>query len=258
MIRTVFDLDLGIDQKRAIVAAGSAGLGLSTARALVAEGVQVAICGRDAAKLERAVAELGAGAMGVVADLSDPTDATRFALEAQALLGGCDILIANAGGPPGGTFASTDLSAYQYAFDLDCRSAMALCIALIPAMRAQHWGRVVAITSYGAKQPIGGLAASSVARAALTSFLKLTAREVAPDGVTVNNLCPGLHATDRLVGLRGGSPDSLAAMAREVPAGVIGNPDDFGRVAAFLCSASARYITGTSVQIDGGMVSGLL
>ncbi len=249
-------MDLGLIGKRAIVAAGSAGLGFATAEALVREGAQVAICGRDEAKLATARAALGDDVIAIVADLSEPEEAGRFVDEAHDALGGCDILIANAGGPPPGTFATTSLDAYQYAFDLDCRSAIAMCQRAIPHMIQQRWGRVVAITSLGAKQPIGGLAASSVARAAITSFLKITAREVAVHGVTVNNLCPGFHATDRLTGVY--DEGTLESLAGSVPAGKLGDPYDFGRIAAFLCSESACYVTGASIQVDGGTFAGLL
>ena len=249
-------MDLGISGKRALVAAGSAGLGLATAQALVREGVRVAICGRDEKKLRSAQAILGDGTVAIIADLGDPAEAARFVDEGRSALGGCDILIANAGGPPPGTFASTTLDAYQHAFDLDCRSAIAMCQNAIPHMIEQQWGRVVAITSIGAKQPIGGLAASSVARAAITSFLKITAREVASHGVTVNNLCPGFHATDRLTGVYDAT--TLEALTASVPAGKLGDPVDFGSVAAFLCSQSAKYLTGTSIQVDGGTLAGLL
>ena len=249
-------MDLGISGKRAIVAAGSAGLGFATAKALIAEGVTVAICGRDASKLDIARRNLGGATIAIRADLTEPTEGVRFATEARAALGGCEILIANAGGPPGGTFASTDLDAFLYAFDLNCRSSIAMCQVLIPEMQREGWGRVVAITSVGAKQPIGALIASSVARAALTSFLKVTASEVAADGVTVNNLCPGLHATDRLTGIYDDA--TLKALAANVPAKMIGDADGFGAAAAFLCSQHASYITGTSIQIDGGACAGLL
>ena len=249
-------MDLGIRGKRAIVSAGSAGLGLAAAKALAAEGVSVAICGRDAQRLAAAATEIGPGTLTFVADLSDPGAGAAFAQEASQALGGCDILVANAGGPPAGTFASTDLDAYQYAFDLDCRSAIAMAQSVIPDMIEQRWGRVVAVTSVGAMQPIPTLMASGVARAALTAFLKVTAREVAAHGVTVNNLCPGFHTTGRLTGLYDAT--GLDQLAASVPARTLGDPDDFGATTAFLCSQAARYITGTSLQVDGGAYAGLL
>ncbi len=203
-----------------------------------------------------AAARLGGGTLAFTCDLALTDSAERFVRDARDGLGGCDILVANAGGPPGGDFASTDLAAYRHALELNCLASIAMCRAAIPGMQANGWGRVLAITSIGAKQPVGGLIASSVARAALTSFLKITAREVAHDGVTVNNLCPGLHATDRLRDLHAGN--GVDALAASVPAGTLGDPADFGRVAAFLCSQAANYVTGTSIQVDGGTYAGLL
>ena len=231
-------MDLGITDKRAAVAAGSAGLGLGTARALAAEGVRVAICGRDVDRVIASATELGPHAVGLVADLSSTDGAEGFVAEAAERLGGpVDILVANAGGPPPGTFATTDLDAYRAALEANCLSTIALCQAAVPGMQERGWGRVVAITSVGARQPIGFLAASSTARAAVTGFLKVLSTEVAPDGVTVNNLQPGTHATDRIAKLSGGQIDDLRAA---IPVGAPGDPDDFGAVAAFLCSQQAR------------------
>ncbi len=247
-------MDLGITGKRAVVAAGSKGLGFGAASALAAEGCRVAICGRDEAALSAASARIGA--VPFVADVSTPANAARFVRDAAEALGGVDILIANAGGPPPGTFASTDLAAYSFAFDLNCRSSIAMCQVAIPAMQSQQWGRVVAITSVGVKQPIATLIASSTARAALTAFLKVTAREVAGDGVTVNSVLPGFHATDRITGLY--NDDGLEQLAASVPAHAIGDAADFGAVCAFLCSRPARYITGESILVDGGAYGGLV
>lgn len=250
-------MDLGLDGRTAAVAAGSAGLGLGAAKALAAEGVRVAICGRDAAKLASARAELGPGAIALTGDVSHPEGAAAFVEEARRELGGrLDILVANAGGPPPGTFATTSLEAYEQAFDLSCRSTIAMGQAAIPAMRERRWGRVVAITSIGVKAPIAGLMASSVARAAVTSFLKITAREVAADGVTVNNVLPGYHRTARMTDLY--DDRALDDLAASVPARALGDPDDFGAVVAFLCSDQARFVTGTSLLVDGGSYPGLL
>ncbi len=247
-------MDLGIAGKRAIVAAGSKGLGFGAAAALAEEGCRVAICGRDAAAVSEASARIGA--VPFVADVSEPEHAAQFVRDASEALGGVDILVANAGGPPPGTFATTDLDAYLAAFELNCRSSIAMCQAAIPAMRVQQWGRVVAITSIGVKQPIGTLIASSTARAALTAFLKITAREIAADGVTVNSVLPGFHATDRITGLY--DDDGLAQLAETVPARSIGDAADFGKVVAFLCGRPAKYITGESILVDGGTYAGLM
>ncbi len=248
-------MDLGIAGRRAAVAAASDGLGFATAAARAAEGVEVVICGRDAGRLDAAVARLGPPARGLVADLATVDGATAFAREAEAELGGVDILIANAGGPPPGTFASTDLEAYAPALALNLLSTVALCHALVPGMRERRWGRVVAITSVAVRQPIANLILSNTARAGVTGFLKTLAREVAADGVTVNSLQPGLHATGRLAQLHGGD---LSAVAEQIPAGVVGDPADFGRLAAVLCSEAARFVTGTHTPVDGGAYAGLL
>ena len=247
-------MDLGISGKRAIVAGASSGLGLAAARALVAEGVQVVVGSRTAARIEAAAADLGPSAIPVVGDVGTPEGATAFAEAAVDALGGVDIVVTNAGGPPAGTFASTPLDAYPSALDLNLLSVVALCKATVPAMQAQVWGRVVAITSVAVKQPIDTLILSNTARAGATGFLKTLATEVAPDGVTVNSVLPGFHRTDRLVHLG----RDLDAVAAGVPARTIGDPDDFGSVVAFLCSQQAGYVTGTALAVDGGAARGLL
>ncbi|MET0880936.1 MAG: SDR family oxidoreductase [Acidimicrobiales bacterium] len=249
-------MDLGLRGKRAAVAAGSAGLGLGCAKALAAEGVQVSLCGRDRAKAEAAAADIGAVAL--MADMSDVDQATGFIAQASERLGGTiDIVVANAGGPPAGTFASTDLDGYRQALELNLLSSIALCQAAVPAMQAQRWGRVVAITSIGVRQPPPYLMASATARAGLTAFLKVLATEVAPDGVTVNSAQPGMHDTDRVRQLHGGeTPPGEAAAG--IPVGHLGDADDFGAVVAFLCSQQARFVTGTSLLVDGGAFPGLV
>jgi 3-oxoacyl-[acyl-carrier protein] reductase len=257
-------MDLGIAGRRAAVAAGTAGLGMATAKALLAEGVAVAICGRDEPRLAAALTELrdqplsadghGPVVVGLRVDLSDTDAATRFVQDSAAALGGpVDILIANAGGPPSGDFATTALDDYRAALELNCLSTIAMCQAAVPIMQDQGWGRVVAITSIGAKEPIGHLIASSTARAAVSSFLKSLSRQVAGDGVTVNSLQPGVHLTDRITSLYGDADE----LAKGLPVGEPGDPDDFGAAAAFLCSRYARFITGIGVPVDGGISHGM-
>jgi 3-oxoacyl-[acyl-carrier protein] reductase len=244
-------MDLGISGRLAAVAAGTAGLGLGSARALSAEGVAVAVCGRDAARLDHAVGLLGDGAVGIRADLSRPEEAARFASEAAERLGGpLDIVVANAGGPPAGAASTTDLDAYRAALELNCLSTIALCNAAVGPMRERGWGRIVAITSIGARQPIPYLAASTTARAAVTAYIKTLSFEVAPDGVTANTAQPGSHDTERIRALGD-------AAAKGIPVGHLGDPDDFGAVVAFLCSRQARFVTGASVIVDGGASGGL-
>jgi 3-oxoacyl-[acyl-carrier protein] reductase len=248
-------MDLGLDGRRAAVAAASGGLGFASAAALAAEGARVVICGRDRARIDDAAARIGHGCVALVHDVSDASGGSTFVAAADEVLGGVDIVVANGGGPPAGTFASTDLAAYGPALDLSLLSVVGMAQAAIPAMQANGWGRFVAITSLSVRQPIANIILSNTARAGVTGFLKTVAREVAGDGVTVNSVQPGLHATDRVTSLYG---DDLAAVAAGIPAGAIGDPADFGAVVAFLCSQQARFVTGLSLHVDGGSYGGLL
>lgn len=241
-------MDLGIAGRRAAVAAGSSGLGLGAAAALAREGVAVAICGRDPQRLAAAVDRIGHGCVAIECDVSEPDGAASFVDAAIAALGGVDILVANAGGPPPGNFASTPVEAYRAALDLNLMSVVAMCKAAVPPMQTQRWGRVVAITSLAVRQPMAQLILSNTARAGATAFLKTLALEVADDGVTVNSLQPGLHRTPRVEQLYG--PDGAASMR-------MGDADDFGAMAAFLCSEQASFTTGVQLHVDGGAYVGL-
>ncbi len=243
-------MDLGISGKRAAVAAASQGLGRGTAAALAAEGVLVAICSRSKEKIEAAAAGIP-GAIPLVADVSTREGAAEFVREARDALGGLDILVANGGGPPPGNFASTDLSLYAAAFEQNCLAVIAMCTEAVPAMQAQGWGRVLAITSVAVRQPIPTLILSNTARAGVTGFLKTLAREVAADGVTVNSIQPGSHDTERIRALRGNAGGGAGGGER------IGDPDDFGKIAAFLCSEPAKFLTGAGIHVDGGAYAGL-
>ncbi len=247
-------MDLGLRGRRALVTGASSGLGLACARALAAEGAMVAIVSRSQERLLEAAADIGEDVVPIVADVSDPSAVGDMVDAAIALLGGVDILIANAGGPPPGNFAETDLELYEPALRLNLLSTVAMCQAVVPAMRARRWGRVVAITSIAVREPIDRLILSNTARAGLTGFLKTLAREVAPDGVTVNSLQPGLHATERLHSVYGAD---LSGVAAGIPAGGVGDPDDFGSLAAFLCSEHAGFVTGAAIPVDGGASHGL-
>lgn len=247
-------MDLGVEGRTAAVAAASTGLGFAAAAALAAEGVRVAICSRDRVRIEEAASRIAGYCVPIVADMASAEGGSAFVQQAETELGQVDILIANAGGPPPGTFASTGLDAYRAAIDLNLLSTVAMCRAAVPRMRERSWGRVVAITSIGARQPIPYLMASVTARAGVTGFLKVLATEVAGDGVTVNSIQPGVHATDRVLGL-GRDPGELG---KTIPVGFIGDPGDFGQVVAFLCSEQARFITGTGLLVDGGAFGGLV
>jgi 3-oxoacyl-[acyl-carrier protein] reductase len=240
-------MELGITGRRAAVAAASSGLGLGSARALAAEGAQVAICGRDRARIEAAAAEVGAGCIPLVCDVSGAAGGQQFVAAATEALGGVDILVTNAGGPPPGNFASTDVDAYPAAIELNLLSVVAMCKAAVPAMQAAGWGRVVAITSLAVRQPMANLILSNTARAGATGFLKTLAREVAADGVTVNSVQPGLHWTKRVSALY---PEGRGDER-------MGDADDFGAIVAFLCSQQANFLTGAQIHVDGGAYQAL-
>ncbi len=242
-------MELGIAGRRAAVAAGSSGLGLGSAIALAREGVRVAICGRDEAKLNAAAERVGHGCVPIVADVGDAEGATAFVEAARRALGGVDILVPNGGGPPPGNFESTDVAAYPGALDMNLMAIVAMCKAAVPAMRAQRWGRVVAITSVSVRQPMANLILSNTARAGATAFLKTLALEVAEEGVTVNTVQPGVHRTPRLSALY--TDEQLDAMR-------LGDADDFGAHVAFLCSEAAKFTNGVQLHIDGGAYTALL
>ncbi len=245
-------MDLGINGRTALVTGASAGLGLACAQALAAEGVTVALSSRSEDKLATA-AESVPGAVTIAADVSDLAGRRSMMDEAQDALGHIDIIIANGGGPPAGNFASTDFDAYADAVDLNLLPTVDLCKRFVPAMQERGWGRVVAITSTSVREPIDRLILSNTARAGLTAFLKTTAREVAGDGVTVNSIQPGLHLTDRLRSIY----DNIDELAETVPANMLGDPQDFGRIVAFLCSEHARFLTGQALAVDGGATRSL-
>jgi len=250
-------MDLGLNGRTAAVAGASAGLGLAAAHALAAEGVTVAICGRDADRLDAAVARIDGRAVPIVADVSTPEGAIAFVDAARQALDRIDILVPNAGGPPAGTFASTPLEAYVPALQLNLLSTVAMCQAAVPEMTERGWGRVVAITSASVRQPIPTLILSNTARAGVTAFLKTLSLEVAGRGVTVNSVQPGIHDTDRFRQLYGDDDESKAAVAEAIPVGAVGRAEDFGQVVAFLCSSGARFVTGAAIPVDGGTSRGL-
>lgn len=213
------------------------------------------MCGHHRERIDKAAAAVGRNAVGLVADLSTPEGCEQFVTEARRRLGGLDILVVNGPGPQPGTATTTAAHDYQRALELSLLSVVHMCYAAVPEMRRQGWGRIVAITSIAVRQPIPTLILSNTARAGATGFLKTLAREIAPDGVTVNSVLPGLHATDRVTDV---FHDSLDDEIAKIPAGELGRADDFGAVVAFLCSEQARYITGTALAVDGGLDQALL
>lgn len=263
-------MDFGIKGKIALVTAASLGLGRGCAQQLAAEQCRVAICSRNEKAVREAAAEIaaqtGAEVMGVAADVSKTGDIRRLLQDVRQAFGHPDILVTNAGGPPSGTFASTGLDEYDKALKLTLMSAVHLIHGVTPVMKDKGWGRVIAITSISVKQPIATLLLSNMARAGLTGFLKTAATELAPFGITVNALLPGIHKTSRIEQLvrdrsaiEGIPADEVyREMMEAVPCKTIGDPSDFGAAAAFLASVQARYITGHSLLVDGGSYKGLL
>ncbi|NMI01722.1 SDR family oxidoreductase [Pseudonocardia acidicola] len=250
-------MDLGITGRRAAVAAASSGLGYASAAALVAEGARVTICSSDAGRAQAAAKRLGGGTGWVVADLSDPDGAAGFVEDAAEAMGGVDILVVNGPGPEPGTIDETPVTAYQEALDGSLLAVVRMCLAATPGMRARGWGRIVAITSLGVRQPFPNLALSNTARAGATGFLRTLAREIAADGVTVNSVQPGLHETERVRSVYGQGA-ALERQLATIPAGRAGDQADLGAIVAFLCSEQANYLTGASIPVDGGAYQALL
>jgi 3-oxoacyl-[acyl-carrier protein] reductase len=263
-------MDFGIRDKVALVTASSRGLGRGCAEQLAAEGCRVAICSRKTNAAKQAAEEIatqtGADVLGFGADMRQIVDINNLVKAVQQSLGDPEILVTNAGGPPPGNYASTAIEEYDKALNLTLMSAVRLIHAVTPAMQAKRWGRIIAITSISVKQPIGSLILSNLARAGLTGFLKTISTELAPDGITVNALLPGIHKTSRIEQLavhradqENTSPQKIIeGMMAANPSNTIGDPSDFGAAAAFLASQQARYITGQNLLIDGGDYRGLL
>lgn len=262
-------MDLGISGKVALVTAASKGLGRGAAEALSAEGCRVAICARTAADVERVAKEIaaktGSEVVGFAADMTRAAEIDGLFHNVRATLGDPDIVVCNAGGPPTGNFATTSIDQFQPAVELSMLSSIRLTYGAVPAMKAKGWGRVVFITSLAVKQPIPFLLLSNTARAGLTGFMKTVAREIAPTGVTVNAVLPGVHATDRVQDAirwraeKEGLPyqEAVEALKAMCPMHALGHPSDFGAVVAFLCSDHAKFITGESLLVDGGAYAGL-
>lgn len=254
-------MDLNIRDKVALITGASSGLGEACALALAREGVRVAVAARREQELERvANAARGAGAPDARAfalDLSDPRSIERLLRDVRDQFGGVDILIANSGGPKPGTLTQTSAEDWDTAYQSLLRSMLQIVEGVVPSMRERKWGRIVALTSTSVKQPIRTLALSNMFRTALVSALKTLSLEVAKDGVTVNTIATGRIETARLRSLYGDDEAELQKAGGEVPIGRIAQPDEFAPLAVFLCSEPARYITGQTIAVDGGLISGL-
>lgn len=263
-------MDLGLTNRVALVAAASRGIGFATARELAREGARVFLCSRDGNRASEAAEkiheETGVAVAGIGADVTDDQSVKQFVDLALDRAGRVDILVTNAGGPPATTFDQTDLDLFRKAFELNALSAIRLAKLVLPGMRQRKWGRIVNITSVSVKQPIEGLILSNTVRAGLTGWAKTVAAEVAADGVTVNNVAPGYTRTERQEELARARSEALgktrdeiiATWATQGPMGRIGEPEEIAAAVAFLASERASYITGITLQVDGGWVRSLL
>jgi len=263
-------MDLGLADKAAVVLASTGGLGLASARALLAEGASVAVSGRDPERLARArdaLAEHGKRAWCAALDVTDRTGLEAHVAEAARRFGRpIQVLVTNAGGPPPATALEVDDERLQRAFDLTLRSALHAIQCVLPGMRAAKWGRIVGLTSSSVRVPIPSLVYSNTMRAGLTAFLKSLAGEVARDGVLVNSVCTGAFATERIEELfaaqarkSGRSPEEeRAAYVAKIPLGRLGRPEEFGDLVAFLCSERCAFMSGVALAYDGGANPGLL
>jgi 3-oxoacyl-[acyl-carrier protein] reductase len=246
-------MDLGIDGKVALVTGSSRGLGFGIAKALAAEGVQVALASRSRARID-AAADQVPGAVGFTHDTQDHASAPYLVEQVVERFGRLDILVLNTGGPPVRPdpldFSAAD---WQHAYESLQLGAVSLVQAALPAMIGNSWGRVVSVSSSSVREPIDNLILSTAHRAGLLAALKTLARAVAQDGVTINSLLPGRFATDRIVENYGSIETAQAAASAEIPIGRLGTIEEFAAAALFLCSASASYVTGTALPVDGGM-----
>jgi 3-oxoacyl-[acyl-carrier protein] reductase len=263
-------MDLGLRGRVAVVAGASSGLGRAIARALAAEGAHVAIAARDAERLAATAREIsaatGADVLAVPTDVTDAAQVDSLVARTVQRWGGLHIMVANAGGPPSTHFESTPAAALEDALRLNLLSTVHLAHAAVPHMKAAGWGRFIALTSVSVKQPLRGLILSNTARAGVVGWVKTMATELAPHGITCNVVAPGYFQTGRVEELnraraeREGRPTAelMAETEARIPMGRMGNPAEMGDVVAFLASERASYVTGTTLQVDGGFVQGLL
>lgn len=253
-------MDLGLKDCRAFVAGASKGLGKACAKSLADEGARVFVCARNADEIKQAAAEIGA-AGHCAADVSRPADVKRVVAEAVAKLGGLDILVTNAGGPPTGPFEKAADADWDIAYQLTLMSAVRMIREALPALKASGRGRIVNLTGYGVKEPMTDLVVSDAVRAGVTVMAKTIASDLAPFGITVNNIAPGPIMTDRLIAIHAARAKTLGItvdeqfkrFAQTIPVRRMGRPQEVGDLCAYLCSLQAGYLTGQAIVVDGGV-----
>jgi 3-oxoacyl-[acyl-carrier protein] reductase len=263
-------MDLGLKNKVALVAAASRGLGRAVAEELAAEGASLILCARDARALTETsnIIERNSGVqvLAVPADVAVVSDIARVVAAGIERFGRIDILVTNAGGPPAGRFEQITPEQWENATRLTLYSAIELARHVLPGMKERGWGRILNITSIAVKQPVENLILSNSLRAGVTGFARTLANEVAAEGITVNNILPGYTRTERIEDLAAmmakkegiSAAEFQARWEEEIPMKRLGEPREFAALAAFLVSERASYITGTSIQVDGGWIRSLL
>jgi 3-oxoacyl-[acyl-carrier protein] reductase len=253
-------MDLGLQNCRAFVAGASKGLGKACAKSLADEGARVFVCSRSADEIKQAAQDIGATGFST-ADVSRPADVKRVVAEAIKTLGGLDILVTNAGGPPTGAFDKAGDGDWDIAYQLTLMSAVRMIREALPALKASGRGRIVNLTGYGVKEPMTDLVVSDAVRAGVTVMAKTIASDLAPFGITVNNIAPGPIMTDRLIAIHAARAKSLGITTDEqfkrfadtIPVRRMGRPQEIGDLCAYLCSLQAGYLTGQAIVVDGGV-----
>ena len=248
-------MDLGLQGRSAVVLGASQGMGLAVAEGLAAEGAKVAMFARRADVVEREAARIGA--VAVPGDLTVAADLERLVATALESFGGIDIVVLNGGGPPPGAAADVDATSITAAVELLLIPHVRLVALCLPHLRASGRGRIIAIESSSVKEPIANLALSNAVRPGVVGWLKTLARELGPDGITVNTIAPGRIDTERLRSLYGGDGPPPAAVVDPIPARRLGTPAEIAATVCFLSSTQAAYVSGTVVPVDGGLLSGL-
>jgi 3-oxoacyl-[acyl-carrier protein] reductase len=258
-------MDLGVNGKVALVCASSHGLGFATASRLAREGASVVITGRDADAVAAATREIGSQAIGIPVDLGKSDDRQRLVQEVNAKLGTIDIAVLNTGGPPTGTFQNLTLDQWQGAYLSLVEPVVHLSQLVLPGMVEKKWGRILAVTSFVARQPADLMALSNSLRASVIGAMRTISNEYGAHNITVNSILPGYILTDRMrkvaraqVEAKGQPADgAFDAIAANISLGRLGRPEEFGDLAAFLVSEVASYVTGQAITIDGGLSKGV-